>query len=192
MKGQHAFCPESGASLSRERDYATPDPDGVVRPGYAEAHSTSSDVDAGGGLVTNGERVSSTRGLIGRFRHCYAEHVDGDPDARVERAAATALRKLKSARDRAEWDIWVWTALQERLERAGVDADWMTEHVELRCPSCAGPLAWERAPRGDRLPRCAQDCDDRGIYRHTEIADRVRALYTQAFETEITDVHVLP
>lgn len=189
MKGQLAFCPESGAPLSPSSEYA-PDsmPDRVVdgrpvptsphRPGYSERWSTSPDVEHGG-LLTNGERVSSTRALLAFVRREHRSRNDDQEDPGFARAAASALHQLKST-DEKPWDIWVLLALEYRL-RPEYETGWLRDLVDLRCPACAGPLKWEHSISRGVLPRCAGNCDGTNNYRQGEIRDHVLAAYRRAF-----------
>lgn len=197
MRGPNAFCPGSGAPLSERRHH---------RAGRPQRHSTSGDVEYGG-VLTNGELVSSRTALLRYFEDCHGRHAGADdpsdqgsgtddagdrhagtddsgdrdgPDDALYRAAATALVRLKRV-DGKHWDVWVWVALQECLARRGFDVDWMAGHATARCPRCAGRLRWERGPTDEPRPRCVGTCDaDAGLL--DALHEEVRTLYARAFE----------
>lgn len=174
MKGPHAFCPKTGASLSSDRHY---DADGRYRRHPVDDGDAAPSPD---GELTNGERRSSTVALFGRFRRCHRRHRDPDDD--LYRTAALALRRLKRATTADDaWDLYVWSALGEYLARDGHDVEWMAAHVEPRCPGCHGRLRYDRC--GDALhARCATDCGGCGPDALATIRDRVAALYGRAFD----------
>lgn len=177
MKGEHAFCPESGAQLSDQQHWVggpsgrvplrAADPESVPGPALEE--------------LTNGELVSRTEALIAHFRgHCP----DGAPDELVAKAALD-LRRLKSQTD--AWDCWVWLALAERLDRRGFEVDWMLGCAEPRCPrpQCSSRIQFGASVVGVPAMDCASRCGaDSSSDRTGEIHDRIKAVYQLAFGDE--------
>ncbi|WP_089650109.1 hypothetical protein [Halobacterium hubeiense] len=175
MNGLDTHCPSSGAPLSEER--VTPRQDGSKK-----RYSTSGWYSRGGGTLTNGERVSSQEALVACVTRWHRQHVD-DVDKAFCRAAATALRKLKSQPEGKTWNVHVWHALHAHLQSRGFDVEWMRAHVEHVCPRCHGELVWDETARGPR-PRCRQKCIT-NEYVHEEIADAVEATYHAAFDDQL-------
>lgn len=178
MKGVNRFCPRTGTRLSDEQHHD--------QHGASQRHPVDDlDPDHWGdpplGQLTNGELVSSRVALANYFRRMHQRR--HDPDDALYRAMALAVRRLKSETD--AWDVWVWYALAERLDRKGFAVGWMLDHVEARCPRCAGPLRWEETPRGQQ-PQCAQNC--RGEWNRSYldgvIREHVRSTYNQAFAAD--------
>lgn len=175
MIGEHAFCPTSGAALSRAVHY-----DEHGRP---ERVPQSDDLSPNAALeapLTTGKRRSSRRALLTYFRRCHRRHAE--PDDELYRRAAYALERLKrTASGREERDVVVWAALGERLERDGFDAAWMRAHVEPRCPDCGGRLTYVDGPDGP-VGRCGSACRETRTDRLAEIRDRVRSLFARTFD----------
>ncbi|WP_246999103.1 hypothetical protein [Halosolutus gelatinilyticus] len=178
MIGEHAFCPTSGASLSREIHY-----DDCGRP---ERVPQSDDLAPNATLdapLTTGKRRSSRRALLTYFRRCHRRHADADDD--LYRRVATALGRLKrTASGREERDIIVWFALGERLTCDGFDVSWMTAHVEPRCPDCGSRLAYVDGPDG-LVGRCGSSCRDRRDDRLDEIRTAVRSLFARTYPNDV-------
>lgn len=174
MIGEHAFCPTSGASLSREVHY-----DERGRP---ERVPQSDDLSPNAALeapLTTGKRRSSRRALLTYFRRCHRRHADANDD--LYRRAALALDRLKrTATGRQERDVIVWCALADRLAREGFDVDWMGAHVEPRCPECSGRLTYAEGPDGP-IARCGGSCCERRADRLAAIRERVRSLLAQTY-----------
>lgn len=177
MIGKHAFCPTSGASLSREIHY-----DEQGRP---ERAPESDDLTPGTALdvpLTTGERRSSKRALSTYFRRCRRHHAESD-DGLDGRASLAITRLKRTATGREQLDIVVWYALAERLKREGLDVDWMDGHVEPRCPDCGGRLAYEMGSNGV-VGRCGTACTgDRGDRLRT-IRELVVSLTERTFPDE--------
>lgn len=196
MIGEHAFCPTSGASLSREIHY-----DEHGRPERAPRSDDLTPTDALEAPLTTGERRSSKRALSTYFQRCHRRHVDSprdeleDGDERtidvtatededepeLYRHAALALTRLKrTATGRQERDVIVWYALRERLARDGFDVAWMTAHVEPRCPDCGSQLTYVTGP--DRpIGRCPTSCTDDRRDRLRTIRATVVALFERTY-----------
>lgn len=173
MIGEHAFCPTSGASLSREVHY-----DDRGRPERVPQSDDLSPNAALEGPLTTGERRSSKRALATYFRRCHRRHADRDDD--LYRRAAVALARLKrAASGREERDDVVWFALAERLAREGFDVDWMTAHADPRCPACNGRLTYVEGPDGP-IGRCGS-CRDARDDRLEAVRDLVRSLFARTF-----------
>ncbi|MCU4741678.1 hypothetical protein OB955_17240 [Halobacteria archaeon AArc-m2/3/4] len=198
MIGEHAFCPTSGASLSREIHY-----DEHGRPERAPRSEDLTPKDALEAPLTTGERRSSKRALSTYFQRCHRRHVgsarnepeDGgersidendveaedDDESDLYRHAALALTRLKrTATGRQERDVIVWYALRERLARDGFDVAWMTAHVEPRCPDCGSQLVYVTGP--DRpLGRCPTSCTGDRRDRLRTIRTTVVALFERTY-----------
>lgn len=174
MIGKYAFCPTSGASLSREVHYDERGrPERVPQDDDLSPNAT---LDA---PLTTGKRRSSRRALVTHFRRCHRRH--DDPDDDLSRRAALAIGRLKrAASGRQERDVVVWYALAERLARDGFDVDWMGAHAEPRCPSCSGRLTYVVGPDGP-IGRCGGSCDDTGEDRLETIRETVCSLFAQTF-----------
>ena len=174
MIGEHAFCPTSGASLSREVHY-----DDRGRP---ERVPESDDLSPNAALeapLTTGKRRSSRRALVTYFRRCHRRHAEADDE--LYRRAACALGRLKrTASGREERDSVVWVALAERLARDGFDVAWMAAHVEPRCPACGGRLTYRDGPDGP-IGRCGGACRDARTDRLAEIRETVRSLFARTY-----------
>lgn len=176
MIEEHAFCPRSGAPLSRERHY---DEHGNARRAPVEPSVGEPTLHG----LTNGERRSSKRALQIHFRRCHGRHAD--PDRSLYRAAAAALHRLKSAASgTTEWDFYVWYALAEHLAREEYHVEWMHAHSEPRCPDCHGRLAYDRTPTGDLLARCGTDCTGSRTDALAAIRETVADLYARAFDPD--------
>ncbi|WP_435175265.1 hypothetical protein [Halorussus sp. AFM4] len=175
MKGEYAFCPKSGAPLSEERHY-----DERGRPArhpVGERHDGTTRPD---GELTGGALRSSRVALFNHFRNCHRRAREPDEEL-YSRAGVELLRLKRTASGRAEWDLFVWYALAERLSRTGWDVEWMGSDVEPRCPDCAGDLRYESGIDGEVFGYCAVDCTGSGADRLAEIRDRVADLYRRAF-----------
>ncbi|ELZ07393.1 hypothetical protein [Natrialba aegyptia] len=176
MIGEHAFCPTSGASLSRERHY-----DERGRPERApEADGCSQNVALETPLTT-GKRRSSKRALLTYFRRCHQRHAVPD-DELYARAAVTLTRLKRTASGRGERDVIVWYALGERLARDEFAVEWMTNHVEPRCQNCGGRLTYLDGADG-LIGRCGTVCTDTGRDQLAVIRHLVRSLLNRTFPT---------
>ncbi|WP_339104145.1 hypothetical protein [Haloterrigena salinisoli] len=179
MIGEHAFCPTSGASLSREVHY-----DERGRP---ERVPLSDDLSPNAALeapLTTGKRRSSRRALLTYFRRCHRRHAEADDD--LYRRAALALGRLKrTATGRQERDVIVWLALGDRLARDGFDVDWMGAHVEPRCPECSGRLTYAEGADGP-VARCGGSCCESRIDRLATIRETVRSLLAKTYPEDST------
>lgn len=174
MIGKHAFCPTSGASLSREAHY-----DEHGRPLRAPETTDRTPVSAGEAPLTSGSRHSSKRALTTYFRRSHRRHAE--PDGKLYRRAAFAVDRLKrTAADHDGRDEVVWYALGERLARDGFDAEWMSAHVEPRCPDCGGRLAYESGPNGP-VARCGTNCTGEKRDRLEAIRETVVSLFERTF-----------
>lgn len=182
MIGEHAFCPTSGAALSRERHYdergrpqRTPESDDLSPRASLEAP------------LTTGRRRSSKRALSTYFRRCHRRHAPED-DELYGRAALAVARLKRAAGGRDGRDVIVWYALGERLAREGFDVEWMAAHAEPRCPECGGRLAYEEGPDGP-VARCGTSCtDDRRDHLGT-IRRTVATLYERTFPDDVAPAH---
>ncbi|WP_267643834.1 hypothetical protein [Haloarchaeobius amylolyticus] len=179
MKGNHAFCPKTGASLSntthydeRGRGFHTPVPDR-----FAEEPDT--------GDLTLGARCSSTTALLTHFRRCHDREKDATPGGDLQSRAALALRRLKRASDGVNaWDMVVWLTLVERLDRCGHEVGWMRGHVELRCPDCYGHLQYRTLAGGTPIARCGTHCTEAPRDRLHQIRTLVADLYRRTFDPD--------
>ncbi|MGQ3411981.1 hypothetical protein ACT4ML_06925 [Natrinema sp. LN54] len=179
MIGEHAFCPTSGASLSREVHY-----DERGRP---ERVPQSDDLSPNASLdapLTTGERRSSRRALATHFRRCHRRHADAD-DELYCRAALSLARLKRAAAGRQGRDVIVWYALAERLARDGFDVDWMSAHAEPRCPDCSGRLTYVEGPDGP-IGRCGGSCHGTRADRLETIRDTVCSLFARTFPDDPT------
>lgn len=174
MKGIHRFCPETGAELSDEKHYDNDGPP-LRAPKDVDGRHWGDEPE---GLLSNGELVSSRYALANYFRRCHQRH--HDEDGALYRAMALALRRLKRETD--AWDVWVWFALAERLNRKGHDVEWMRNHVDVPCPWCSGPLKWEQTARGIQ-GKCATNCRNQWNQDYVEpvVREKVRAAYNSTF-----------
>lgn len=179
-----AFDPQSGAPLGEERHYPASWTVGARSPEY---HETAAWTDSREGALTNGELVSTKQGLLAYFKRTYRA-VHGDPDAKVERAAALAFHRLKATQDTA-LDSFVWYATAERLARKGIWSVWMLDHANPRCPLCRSGVRFREAVWSLEAICVAEPhqhgCVDEAIH------DRVADLYGQAFSERIETVCVL-
>jgi hypothetical protein len=120
------------------------------------------------------------------FRRCHQRYHETNP--RLYSKVTLALRRLKrTATGREAWDMHVWYALAERLDRLGFDVQWMNAHVEPRCPRCAGRLKYERTTTDELVGRCGTDCTDDRSDRLDEIREIVVDLYGRAFEVDASE-----
>ncbi|EMA36833.1 hypothetical protein [Halobiforma nitratireducens] len=179
MIGEHAFCPTSGASLSREVHY-----DDRGRP---ERTPQSDDLSPNATLeapLTTGARRSSRRALLTYFRRCHRRHADADDEC--YRRAALALARLKrTASGRDERDVVVWFALGERLAYEGFDVEWMAAHADPRCPDCGARLSYASDSDG-LVGYCGVSCRDERTDRLAEIRETVRSLFARTYPDEPT------
>lgn len=181
MKGNYAFCPKSGAPLSKELHY-----DDEGRPRRCVESDENSAVRSPDGELTNGSLRSSKVAVFNHFRRRHQRH--HGTDSRLYSKATLALRRLKrTANGREAWDMYVWYALAERLDRLGFDVRWMSAHVEPRCPRCAGRLKYERTAADELVARCGTDCTDDRSDRLAEIRETVVGLYGRAFEDDTSE-----
>jgi len=215
MKGKHAFCPRTGASLSSDDEHVSPpEPAETTAHGFLPADVAASTLtlhapqiqpergdDVMDAPLTGGAKHSNAKALTRRFRECYEQHHTTTP-SQLMVAAANAIRTLKKTRTEAA-DSTVWYALAEHLHREGYDVEWMFNHVEPACPGCGSVLTWERADaeleadRGAVLGRCASNCDatpvesyketpNTGEYRDRQILAQILTLFNEAFH-DISD-----
>lgn len=179
MIGEHAFCPTSGASLSRDVHY-----DERGRP---ERVPQSDDLAPNASLeapLTTGNRRSSRRALATHFRRCHRRH--DEPNNELYCRGALALARLKrTATGRQEYDVIVWYALGERLARDGFDVNWMAAHAEPRCPECHGRLTYVPGVDG-LLGRCGGSCRGTREDRLDTIRETVRSLFARTFPDDPT------
>lgn len=178
MIGKDAFCPESGATLSRERYY-----DERGRTRRAVDAERRSDLDVPAGKLTNGEVRSSGTALVAYFRRSHERHAEPDPE--LYRRASLAIHRLKEhATGRQEWDVHVWYALKRRLDRRGHAVDWMDSHAALWCPHCHSRLYYRTTETGTVLARCGVDCQGRRSGYLDDIRDLLATLYGKTFTDE--------
>ncbi|SER68827.1 hypothetical protein [Natrinema salaciae] len=174
MIGKHAFCPTSGASLSREVHY-----DERGRPERVPQADDLSPNAALDGPLTTGKRRSSRRALATYFRRCHRRHADPN-DGLYCRAALSLTRLKRAATGRQERDVIVWYALGERLARDGFDVEWMRAHAEPRCPDCGGRLTYVSAADGP-VGRCGNSCRSGRDDRLETIRETVCSLFARTF-----------
>ena len=94
MINECAFDPNSGAPLSRDKEY----PEWFDRSGVRTVKDDGLAFDSDReGALTNGELVSSAEGILGYFRRRSRAVRGGDPDPALECAAATAIKQLRRA-----------------------------------------------------------------------------------------------
>ena len=191
MIQEAAFDPASGAPLSLEKEYP-----GTFRTGARtpEEHADAIWDDSREGALTNGELYSSGNGLIGYFRRVHRKEF-ADPDPARDRAAATAIRQLKSAKDDAGnligdyvLDCILWYLVAERLATKGHDATWMLHYAIPRCPKCDSELKF-RPGVGALEGVCASSPNRHGAV-DDDIRERVQSLYQSVFD-EGRDLAVL-
>ncbi|SEW01964.1 hypothetical protein [Natrinema salifodinae] len=179
MIGEHAFCPTSGASLSREVHY-----DDRGRPERVPQSDDLSPNATRDAPLTTGKRRSSRRALVTYFRRCHRRHADPNDD--LYRSAALAIDRLKrAASGREECDVVVWYALGDRLAGNGFDVAWMTAHVEPRCPECHGRLQYVAGPDGP-IGRCGGSCRGTCDDRLAAVRETVRSLLARTFPDDPT------
>jgi hypothetical protein len=184
MKGKHAFCPQSGATLNDDRHYV--DSNIAYR---APVEDSVDDSWTPLGELTTGELVSSCTALTSVFRRCQQlSHADYYVD--LYGTAALALRRLKSETN--GWDVWIWYALAERLDRLGYDASWMHNHADPRCPRCSSKLRFEDSPTGYANMICGASCGtETSSDRTVEIYDRIKDVYNATFTDDpIDELHI--
>jgi len=179
MKGQHAFCPTSGAELGDERHYV----DSRI-PCRAPIEGTVDDSWTMLGELSNGQLISSATALTSYFRRCQQEaHADYYVD--LYGKAALAIRRLKSETN--AWDVWIWYALAERLDRLGFDASWMRRFADPRCPRCSSQIKLEDAVVGYDHLICGASCGNDSSDRTVEIYERIHDVYEATFPDEPID-----
>lgn len=185
MKGDHAFCPKTGAELSRTIHY---DDDGRPwRAAVADEHTLRRKIE---GELTAGAIRSSASAVLAHFRRCYERR--GGPGEDPYGAAGVALRRLKrTARGTEQWDAHVWYALRCRLEDRGYDVDWMDAHADPRCPSCGSHLVYREVDGGDVRGLCPTNCTGDGRNRLPEIRRTIATLYRRAFGEETDSEAIL-
>lgn len=176
MKGEYAFCPKTGASLSERPHY-----DERGHPWRVpEFDETTASLNAEQEL-TNGRLQSARIALFNYFRRCHG--YDHDPDAELYRSAANDLRRIKrAATGQSAWDFVVWYCLGERLARLDFDVDWMHGYVKPRCLSCGGPLKYDRdsdRPAGTCATNCTGDRRDQLLVLRQQITQ----LFAAAFDS---------
>ena len=175
MIGNDAFCPKTGAPLSKANYHD--DQGNSQRAALPDEFTTESHL---AGELTNGAVRSSKSALFNRFRRCHQRHYE--PNSALYRKAALALSRLKRSADgRQGWDVYVWYALQRRLSIKGFEVDWMHTHVEPRCPHCHGRLTYELYDNGDVRAECGTRCTRSGVDKLAEIRETIADLYSQAF-----------
>lgn len=175
MIGTDAFCPKSGATLSRETHH---DEHGRRRRAVTDDGRA---VELGVvGELTNGAVRSGRTALLVYFKRCHGRH--HAPDEQLYRRASLALKRLKSsASGREEWDVHVWYALKRRLDRRGYDVGWMDSHAQLRCPFCTGRLRFDTTANDAVVAACGTDCNDQRGGILTETREILASLYAAAF-----------
>ncbi|MFD1515096.1 hypothetical protein [Halomarina rubra] len=182
MIQQHAFDPQSGAPLSRDRHYP-----GAYRHGVRTPlnHPNAEWDDSREGALTNGELRSAQQGLLGYFRRVQRQVRQPEPS--IDRQAALALKRLKAATDAI--DTFVWYALAEYLARQGHWVAWMLDHTHARSPHCASRVKFR--PAVGRLEAvCASAPKAHGAVDEA-IRDRVGDIYTAAFDEDLQEFRVL-
>lgn len=184
MKGEYAFCPQSGAPLSEEVHY---DDRGRAQrvPVYDDFPGRTPD-----GELTNGSLRSARVALFNHFRRSYRRHHDEDDGSLFSKAALGLTRLKRAAEGDTEWDVYVWYALAEWL-REEYDVRWMHAHVEPRCPDCAGQLQYESLGDGDYRATCATTCAGHHGDSLATIAETVCRLYARAFDDPAPDADEL-
>lgn len=176
MIGEDAFCPKTGAPLSKEADF-----DDRGRPRRTVLADERSLASQSAGELSNGAVRSSKSALFNRFRNCHTRHYEAD-DA-LYRKAALGLCRLKGVAEGNEaWDVHIWYALQRRLSEVDYDTEWMDVHVEPRCPRCHGRLKYERYDTGEVSAHCGTRCTGRKVDHLTEIRETIATLYSRAFD----------
>jgi hypothetical protein len=185
MIGEDAFCPKTGAPLSEENHY---DEQGnSQRATVPDECSPESHLP---GELTNGARQSAKAALFNRFRRCHQRH--REVNNALYRKAALGLHRLKRAADGQHgWDIYVWYALHQWLERMGFNVEWMHTHVEPRCPDCHGQLNYTLYDNGKVSAQCATNCTADKADKLPAIRKIVASLYSQAFDESIDPKELL-
>lgn len=184
MKGKHAFCPTSGASLTDERYYAD-----TNIPFRAPVEDSIDDSWTLLGELTTGELVSSCTALISYFRRCQ-QKASADYYVDLYGKSAVDIRRLKSETN--AWDVWIWYALAEHLDRRGFDASWMPHFAEPRCPRCSSRLRYEPSATGYPNMICGASCgNETASDRTVEIYERIKDVYNATFTDDtIESLHV--
>ena len=185
MIGNDAFCPKTGAPLSNEKHY---DNQGQsYRATHSDEFTPESHLP---GEFTTGSVESSKSALFNQFRRCHQRHSDSHP--KLYRKAALALSRLKSAATGQQGhDIYIWYALQQRLQSKGFEVEWMHTHVEPRCPKCHGTLTYELCDNGTVIAECGTQCTDSPINKLPMIRETIADLYTQAFSDSVSSEDLL-
>lgn len=184
MKGKHAFCPTSGAELTEERYYV----DSNI-PYRAPVEGTVDESWTLLGELTTGQLVSSSTALISYFRRCQQEAA-ADYYVDLYGKAAKELRRLKSETN--AWDVWIWYALAERLDRVGFDTSWMLQYAEPRCPRCSSRLRYEEPTAGYANMICGSSCGNEGSSDRTvEIYERIKDVHNATFTDDpVESLHI--
>lgn len=192
MIRSQAFDPDSGAPLKRDKEF----PPGA-RAGRDQGRRlvtehplavTDDWLEKREGSMTNGELCSSTNGLLGYFRRVHRQ-VREDPDPALDRAAATALKRIRGTESgTGAIDTFVWYVLAERLARKGHWAAWMLDQCIPRCPRCRSRLKF-RPGVGGLEGVCATS-----PHRHGAVGDavreRIRDLYAEAFDEQLESLRL--
>ena len=182
MRGNHAFCPSSGALLSDERERPQ-----EYRPSASPVRAPEPD-EINQHLIepySRGANHSSASALVGYFRRMRRRYAP-ETSPTIARQAALAIQRLKEPETDVH-DDYLWFALAERLHRAEDysrdELDWLWHCVELSCPHCFGPITDEpvvTAPHGTKS-KCAINCTDDNRHVDGEIRSRILKAYNRAF-----------
>ncbi|QHS17912.1 hypothetical protein GWK26_12560 [haloarchaeon 3A1-DGR] len=148
--------------MSSEKHYLPPG-DGADPPPLRENVTST-------GELTNGERVSSKRALIRRWRRLAP-----DVDDAIVRQAAAGIVQLKQ-QDVDDWALWF--ALAEWL--GDPHRSWMRPHAPIRDPATGRQLFIEHA--GHRLK-----FEDRGVEGRADRTETVREHVADVYETAFGD-----
>ncbi|GAA0200078.1 hypothetical protein GCM10009000_012670 [Halobacterium noricense] len=124
--------------------------------------------------------------MFNYFRRCHGSR--GETDSKLYSKVALALNRLKrTTNGHDEWDMYVWFALAERLDWFGFDVRWMNDHIEPRCPQCAGRLKYERLESGRLIALCGTNCTNDRRDRLAEIRETVLSLYVRTYAIDSSE-----
>lgn len=185
MIEKDAFCPKTGAPLSKKCHY-----DDQMRSWRSVLQDKDTPTSELPGEFTNGAVQSSRAALFNCFRRCHKHHCEAND--KLYRKATLGLRRLKRTADGWQgWDIYVWYTLQQRLDRAGFDVEWMHLYAEPRCPHCHGRLNYELYDNGNVTAQCGTRCTENTRDKLHESRETIAELYSQAFGENIEPDDIL-
>lgn len=184
MIGNDSFCPRTGAKLSEDNHY---DENGHQRVALADAFGIDGEEE---GKLTTGAIRSSKAALFNQFRRCHQKHTSENKN--LYRKTAVALSRLKRAATGSQHeDLYVWYALQHRLDTRGFHVEWMHTHATLRCPHCHSRLKYMNPENGVVTGYCISQCTGSTENELPQLRTTIANLYTTAFDDAVAAEQIL-